>query len=106
SGGGDLSAAEKAEKDDSASIPGTFYTSQGRAPLPGGLEGHLMTPFCPGVVASDLAAQRDGTPFGGGTPAATTTTGATLTPTSTPTSTPTATPTRTVEGTPPTENPN
>src|SRR5581483_333597 len=49
SGGSGLSAAERAERDADPSLPGTYYPSQGRAHFPGGLPGHVMTPFCPDV---------------------------------------------------------
>jgi Protein of unknown function (DUF3105) len=82
-GGTSLSAAEKAEQDQSTDIPGTFSPTQGRAHFPGGLAGHQMTPFCAGVAQSDSA--KHTIAGGGGTPSG----GATVT---TPTATPSATP--------------
>ncbi len=71
SGGPDVDAATKAEQNDSASIPGTFYPTQGRGHYPGGLNGHQMTPFCPGVATSESAKLTivggNGTPSGSAT---------------------------------------
>lgn len=81
SGGETLSAAEKAEQDDSPDLPGTFVPSQGRGHFAGGLIGHVVVPFCEGVPQSELAEQRSGVPYGE-TPGATRTA---VTPTTTPT---------------------
>ncbi len=45
----------QAEQDQSTNIPGTYVPSQGRNHFPGGLGGHLMTPFCVGVPSSESA---------------------------------------------------
>lgn len=75
SGGPDVDAATKAEQDDSASIPGTFYPTQGRGHFPGGLNGHQMTPYCAGVATSESAKLTivggNGTPSGSATSAPT-----------------------------------
>jgi hypothetical protein len=83
-----LSKDQQAEQNDSPDLPGVFHPSQGRGHFEGGLTGHVMTPFCEGVEASDVARERDGVPF----PYDATPSGS-PSPTSTPTSAPTATPT-------------
>jgi hypothetical protein len=83
--GSGLSGPAKAEANDDPSLPGAYYPTQGRSHFPGSLEGHVMTPFCPDVPASQTAADRSGKPFGSGTP------GATVSASPQPTSTPTAT---------------
>ncbi len=92
----ELSADQKAERDDSPDLPGVFFPSQGRTHFEGGLIGHVTVPFCEGVEASELADERSGVPFGE-TPSSETQT-ATNTPTST--STPSPSPT-TAAGTTP-----
>jgi hypothetical protein len=83
-----LSGPEKAEQDDSPTLPGVFHGTQGRGHFSEGLSGHVTVPFCEGVAQSDLARERSGTLYGE-TPSSSTT--STREPTTTPTTTPTAT---------------
>jgi hypothetical protein len=53
----ELSDWQRAEQDDSSDIAGTFYPSQGRGHFPGGLAGHVMTPFCGGIAHAESAPQ-------------------------------------------------
>ena len=84
SGGSSLTASEKAEQDQSTSIPGTFVQSQGRGHFPGNFAGHQMTPFCEGIPQSDSAKLTiiggGGTPSGSTTPATTSTSAPSATP--------------------------
>lgn len=84
SGSGSLSASEKAEQDQSTSIPGTWVQTQGRSHFPGNFSGHQMTPFCDGVLSSDSAKLTivggGGTPSGSTTPARTSTSVPSATP--------------------------
>jgi hypothetical protein len=88
--GESLSAAERAEQNDSTDLPGNFAATQGRAHLTGGLEGSIVIPFCEGVEQSELAEARGNRPYTAGTPdtsepVATSTPAATNTPAPTPT---------------------
>ena len=84
SGGSSLTAAEKAEQDQSTDIPGTWVQTQGRGHFPGNFSGHQMTPFCDGVLSSDSAKLTivggGGTPSGSTTPARTSTSVPSATP--------------------------
>ncbi len=91
SGGGGLSAPDKARLDRSTSIPGLYVEDQGRGHFTGGLNGHVTQPFCDGVEQSDLAKQRSGQAFGTLSTPGANSTGTTTAPTAT--STPLASPT-------------
>ncbi len=88
SGTNELSGPEKAERDDSTSLPGAFHASQGRGHFDGGLIGHVTVPFCEDVEQSELAEKRSGVAYGE-TPSDS------ASPTRTPTTTATATPSAT-----------
>ncbi len=84
SGGSSLTASEKAEQDQSTSIPGTWVQTQGRSHFPGNFAGHQMTPFCEGIPQSESAKLTiiggGGTPSGSTTPATTSTSVPSATP--------------------------
>lgn len=77
---GGVSASEKAERDDSSSLPGTFEPSQGRGHFSYAFSrDRTPTPFCEGVEhsetadASTTATSESGTPASSPTPRATST---------------------------------